>query len=153
MADETVALARETAPDPAAGLPEGGFATDDPDLALYDAADRGVSVEARIEDARRAEAAARGVDPRIANSEGSAVGSEFYRVALGNTAGFLGAYRAASHSLYSEPIARKNDSMWRDYWITAARRLARDRAPSRGPGPPSRPPSDRRPRGRGHWSR
>jgi PmbA protein len=124
MADETVALARETAPDPAAGLPEGGFAADDPDLALYDAADRDVSVEARIEDARRAEAAARGADPRIANSEGSTVGSEFYRVALGNTAGFLGAYRAASHSLYSEPIARENDSMWRDYWITAARRLA-----------------------------
>ncbi|MEE8507481.1 MAG: TldD/PmbA family protein [Myxococcota bacterium] len=124
MAAETVALARATAEDPDAGLPDDGFAEDSPDLALCDDADRGVSVEARIEDARRAEAAARSVDPRIDNSEGSAVSSEFSRIAYGNTAGFLGHYESAHHSLYSEPIARQNGSMQRDYWMTVARRLS-----------------------------
>jgi PmbA protein len=42
MAAETVALARATAEDPDAGIPEEGFAGDRPDLALFDAADRGV---------------------------------------------------------------------------------------------------------------
>ena len=60
MAQEAVALARATAADPTAGLPESGFATDLPDLDLWDPNDRNVSLEARIEDAMRAEAAARG---------------------------------------------------------------------------------------------
>ena len=124
MAEETVALARATAEDPDAGIPEEGFAEDLPDLALFDAADRGVAVEARIEDARRAESAARAADARIANSEGSTVGSDFSHIVYGNSAGFLGQYDAASHSLYSEPIARANGSMQRDYWLTVARRLA-----------------------------
>ncbi len=124
MAGQCVALARATADDPAAGLPEGGFAADTPELALFDPRDRGVAVEARIEDARRAEAAARGVDPRIANSEGSQVGSDFSRIGYGNSAGFLGAYESAAHSLFAEPVARQNGSMQRDYWLTTARRLA-----------------------------
>ncbi len=40
LAEDTVALARQTAEDPAAGLPEGGFAADYADLDL--ALDRGV---------------------------------------------------------------------------------------------------------------
>ncbi len=125
MADEAVALARATAPDASAGLPDGGFASDAPDLALFDPADRDVAVEARIEDARRAEAAARALDPRIMNSEGSQVASEFRSVVYGNSAGFLGSYESASHSLFSEPLARENGAMQRDYWLTAARRLDR----------------------------
>lgn len=123
MAAETVALARATAPDPAAGLPEGGFAGTLPDLGLHAPEDRDVAVEARIEDARRAEAAARGVDPRIANSEGSQVGSGFRRATYANSAGFLGSYESASHSLFCEPLAREGEAMQRDYWMTAARRL------------------------------
>jgi PmbA protein len=124
MAPETVALARATADDPAAGLPEDGFARELPDLRLFDPRDREVAVEARIEDARRAENAARATDPRIANSEGSQVGSDFSRICYGNSAGFLEAYESASHSLFSEPLARQNGSMQRDYWLTTARRLA-----------------------------
>jgi PmbA protein len=123
MAEEAVALARATAADPAAGLPEGGFATDRPDLELLDPADRGLSVEARIDCARRAEAAARALDPRIANSEGSQVGSHFHRVVYGNSAGFLGEYMSASHTLSCESIARENGSMQRDYWMTLHRRI------------------------------
>jgi PmbA protein len=124
MAREAVALARATALDPSAGLPEEGFATDDPDLDLCAPEDRDIGVEARLRDAFAAEAAARGTDPRIANSEGSQVGSGFSRIAYGNSAGFLGAYDSAYHSLFAEPLAVENGSMQRDYWMTVARRLA-----------------------------
>src|SRR5262249_33189783 len=81
--------------------------------------------EARIDDARRAEAAARSVDPRIVNSEGSQADSDFRTVSYGNTRGFLGRYESAAHTLFSEPLARQNGAMQRDYWLTMARRLDR----------------------------
>jgi PmbA protein len=124
MAHEAVALARETAPDPLAGLPESGFATDRPELALHDPADRGVPIEARIEEARRAEAAARAMDARITNSEGSQASSGFARVVYANSQGFVGGYESASHGLFCEPIAEGEGGMQRDHWSTSARRLA-----------------------------
>jgi PmbA protein len=124
MAAETVTLARATAADPAAGLPDEPFAAEIPDLALFDPADRDVDVEMRIQDARAAEAAARGADPRIENSEGSQIGSNFSHVAYGNSAGFFGEYDTASHSLFSQPVARSNGGLQRDYWYTVARRLS-----------------------------
>ena len=36
----------------------------------------------------------------------------------------MGHYGSASHGLFSEPLARDGDSMQRDYWMTAGRRLA-----------------------------
>jgi PmbA protein len=125
MAEETVALARATAEDPAAGLPDGGFAApgEAGDLGLHAPGDRGVSIEARIEDARAAEAAARALDPRIANSEGSQAASGFHRFVYGNSAGFLDGYEAATHSLSCEPLARENGEMQRDSWYSVARRL------------------------------
>jgi len=123
MADQTVALARATAEDRTAGLPDGGFAQDDPDLELFDPQDRAVDVEARIQSAVVAEAAARAADDRIDNSEGSQVSSGFNHVAYGNSRGFFGEYDSASHSLFSEPVARQNGSLQRDYWMTIARRL------------------------------
>ena len=69
MAEQTVALARATAPDPVAGLPADGFASELPELGLFDPADEGTPVESRIEDAMRAESAARAVDPRITDAE------------------------------------------------------------------------------------
>jgi len=99
MAEEAVSLASATAPDPAAGLPDSGFATQLPDLELFDAADRGVSLEARIEDAKRAEQAARETDARIDNSEGSAASSGFARIVYANSRDFRGRYESASHGL------------------------------------------------------
>ena len=126
MATEAVGLARATAEDPAAGLPEEDFADDwrGLDLELGRAEDRDVAVETRIDDARRAEAAARATDPRVTNSEGSQIGSDFARVAYGNSEGFLGEYDTASHSIFSEPIARENGAMQRDYWMSVAHHLA-----------------------------
>ncbi len=124
MADETAALARATAADPAAGLPEGGFADDLPDLALIDPDDAGLSVEARIDAARRAETAARAADPRITNSQGAEAGSEAGRRVYGNSEGFIAEYATASHGVSAQPIASQNGSMQVDYWTSVARRWA-----------------------------
>ena len=124
MVNETVALARATEPDPFAGLPESGFATDIPDLKLFDPADAGTPVESRIEDAFAAEAAARSVDPRIMNSEGSQVGSDASSMTYGNSAGFLATYPSGSHTLSSEPLAQDEGGMQRDYWRTVGRSLS-----------------------------
>ena len=124
IAQEAVALARATAADPFAGIPGDGFAEDRPDLELFDPGDQDVSLEARIEDAKRAEAAARSADERIDNSEGSQASSGFARIVYGNHHGFMAHYESASHGLFSEPLARDGDSMQRDYWMTAGRRLS-----------------------------
>lgn len=126
VAQEAVTLARATAPDPAAGLPEGDYATGWEDLELQLAhPDEGeVDVEARIQDALDAEAAARAADPRIDNSEGSQASSGHMQVTYGNSEGFLGDYESDSHSLFSEPLAREGESMQRDYWMTVGHRLA-----------------------------
>ena len=131
MARETVALARATEADPAAGLPEDGFATNLPDLSLVEPSDRDTQVDVRIDDARAAERAARAYDERITNSEGSQVGSDFSTIAYGNSNGFVGQYESASHSLFSEPIAGSGENMQRDYWMTAARKLAELDSPER----------------------
>jgi PmbA protein len=122
LAEDTVALAAATAEDPHAGLPEGGFATDLPDLALLDPSDRDVPLEEQIDAARRAERTARDVDPRITNSEGSEVTSSFSRVACGNSEGFLAEYESAAHSLFSMPIASEGGAMQTDHWLSVARR-------------------------------
>jgi PmbA protein len=122
LATDAVALARATAQDPDAGLPEGGFASGWPELELFDPADRSVSLETQLAEARAAEAAARAVDPRIVNSEGTSVGASFDAVALACSTGFEGCYESAYHSLVASPVAAENGAMQTDYWLTAARR-------------------------------
>jgi len=116
-------LARATAPDPYAGLPDEAFAEHVLDLDLHDPADRPAKPEDRIEAARRMERAARAVDARISNSEGSSAASHFTEVAYGNTRGFLGSYASASHSLTSTPLAISGDEKQRDYWFAVSRTL------------------------------
>jgi PmbA protein len=122
MAEETAALARATAPDPAAGLPDAGFTEDLPDLGISDASDAGPTVEARIDVARRAEDAARGVDPRIANFEGTDVNSDTTRRVYGNSLGFLAEYESTSHGISCMPIAQENGSMQMSWWSSVTRR-------------------------------
>jgi PmbA protein len=124
MADETVALARATAVDPDAGLPEGGFATELPDLELFDPADRPWKIDEHIEAARSAERAAREVDPRITNSEGSEASCRFSEITYGNSRGFLGNYASASYGFYSAPLAEDSSGKQSEYWHSAARTLA-----------------------------
>jgi PmbA protein len=123
LAAQAVALARATAADPSAGLPADGFATDLPDLQLFEPGDHPLDASSRIGAARAAESAARAADARIANSEGSGASSQLARIAYGNSAGFRGAYESARHSLSCEPIARDaQGGMQRDYWLSLGRR-------------------------------
>jgi PmbA protein len=130
LAEDAVALARATAQDPDAGLPSEGFACDWPELELFDPRDREVTLERQLAEAREAEAAARAVDPRIVNSEGTSVGSSFDAVAVATSNGFEGAYEGAHHSLVASPVAAENGAMQTDYWITAARRRSELESPA-----------------------
>ncbi|MFP6640631.1 MAG: DNA gyrase modulator, partial [Myxococcota bacterium] len=124
IASDTVALAGATASDPHAGLPGGDYAEELPTLDTLDPGDLNVTIEARIDDARRAETAAREFDSRIDNSEGSQADSDFSQIVYGNSQGFLASYESAYHSLFSAPLASEGESKQTDYWVTVGRRLS-----------------------------
>ncbi|GAA4321155.1 metalloprotease PmbA [Pigmentiphaga soli] len=117
-------IARHTAEDPAAGLPEVELlATEAPDLDLYHPWD--ISAEQATELALTAENAARAVDRRITNSDGASVSTYEGHFVLGNTRGFLNGYPYSRHSLSVAPIAGRGDNMQRDDWYTSDRNPAR----------------------------
>jgi PmbA protein len=132
---DTVAMARATAEDPAAGLPDEGPGSVEAEagaadrLDLWDEAVAALPVEARIGLARDAEAAALAADRRITNSEGAEYDSHAATVVYASTAGFAGTYRATLASLSVSPIAADPAApvagMQRDSWYTAARALGR----------------------------
>lgn len=113
-------IAKYTAEDEYAGLAEAALmARDVPDLDLCHPWD--ISAEQAIELAIECEAAARGMDVRITNSEGGSVSShQGYRV-YGNSHGFIGAYPSTRHSLSCAVIGGEGEGMQRDYWFTVAR--------------------------------
>lgn len=119
--DAACAIARHTAPDEAAGLPDVArlYRGPAPDLGLFHP--WGLSVEAAIALAREAEDAARAVDGRITNSEGASVSSWDADFILANTRGFLGGYPTSRASIGCGVIASEGDAMQRDYWYTAER--------------------------------
>jgi PmbA protein len=116
-------IARFTAEDPAAGLPdEADLATPKQaavDLHLIhpwsiDAAEAG-------ELALRCEAAAFATDRRITNSEGAGVSAQQSHFFMGNSRGFRGGYASSRHGLSVSPIAGRGNGMQRDYWYTSMR--------------------------------
>lgn len=120
-------IARFTAEDPAAGLPE------EQDLARDDAATRDldlfhpwtIDAEQAVEIATRCERAALAVDRRITNSEGAGVSAQQSHFFAGNTHGFRGGYASSRHSLSVAPIAslpgKGGDDMQRDAWYSSMR--------------------------------
>jgi PmbA protein len=130
LIDESVALARVARRDEHSGLPAAdALARELPELDLWDAVGHGLAVEAKVDQARRAEAAALAADPRVQNSEGA----EFYdrqgRVAYAATGGFSGQFRLSSFALSVTPVAVENGHMERDYWYSSARKLAAVESP------------------------
>jgi PmbA protein len=122
VVDEATALARVTADDPHAGLPDPALlAADAPDLALADPEPDTLTPEAKIELARRAEAAALEVDPRITNSEGAEYFERRARYAYGTTTGFARDYATSSFGITVSPVAARNGDMQRDSWYSMAR--------------------------------
>ncbi len=126
FAADTVALARVTAPDPLAGLPDAGaLAQDRPDLDLYDDAAAAPNPDHALAQARAAEGAALAVDPRLSNSEGAEFSQDASTIAYASTLGFAGSYRRSSFHLGVEPVATHEGTMQRDFWYARARHLAR----------------------------
>ena len=113
-------IARFTAPDDCAGLPDAADLERAPrDLDLYHA--WALDTEAAIGIARRAEQAAFDVDRRIVNSEGANVYASAGHFVLANSRGFMAGYPYSRHSLSVAPIAKDKSGMQRDDWYSASR--------------------------------
>jgi PmbA protein len=116
-------IARFTADDPAAGLPDaqdlahGAAAQRDLDLFHPWDLDAGAAAEL----AQRCEAAAFATDRRITNSEGAGVSAQQSHFYAGNTRGFRGGYASSRHSISVAPIATQGDDMQRDAWYSSMR--------------------------------
>jgi PmbA protein len=130
MVHSAVDLAGMTTEDPHAGLPDadelGSLPTD---LKLYSDRTAELPTDQRIDMAKRAEAAALAVDPRITNSEGASFDSSTSGRVFANSRGFAGSYRASYCSLSVVPVASENGHMERDYWYTIARDYSTLEAP------------------------
>ncbi len=127
LVSAAVELARVTSEDPFAGLPErSAFGQVEDDLDLYYDDVYSLPAQERIEQARRAEAAALAADTRIQNSDGGSFDAATGHKILANSRGFLGEYRRSSCSVTAMPIAQQGDGgMQRDYWYSVARTVTR----------------------------
>jgi PmbA protein len=118
-------IARYTAEDPAAGLPEADQLAIGVKNKLQLHHPWALSVEEATRLAVEAERAALATDKRITNTEGAGVDTHEGHFVLGNTRGFLDGYAYSRHGLSVSPIAGRGRSMQRDYWYTSDRRADR----------------------------
>jgi PmbA protein len=116
-------IARFTAEDPAAGLPDAAdLAT--PAEAAHDLDLHhpwAIDADAALQIALRCEAAAFATDRRITNSDGCGVSAQQSHFVAGNTRGFRGGYASSRHSLSIAPIASLRRDMQRDAWYSSMR--------------------------------
>ena len=123
LVDEATMLAKITAEDSCAGLPDPGeLVACVPDLDLEDASDGAPTPEEKIEIARTCEAAALESDPRVTNSEGATYFDRRTRYAYATSHGFAEGYRTTSFGISVSPVAARNGQMQRDYWYSTARK-------------------------------
>jgi PmbA protein len=115
-------IARFTAEDPVAGLPEPDDiapAAEQRDLDLFHPWD--ITSERAAELALRCERAAFDADRRITNSEGAGVSAQQSHFFSAHTRGFRGGYASSRHSISVAPIAGRGDEMQRDAWYSSMR--------------------------------
>ncbi|MGN5479866.1 hypothetical protein ACTMU2_32470 [Cupriavidus basilensis] len=109
-------IARFTAEDDCAGLAEEELLEHNPqDLDLFHP--WMIDAEGAIDIARRAEAAAFAVSPRIKNSDGASVSAQHSQFVLATTRGFSGGYPYSRHFISCAPIAGTGSGMQRDDWV------------------------------------
>jgi PmbA protein len=121
--DAALNIARFTASDDCAGLPEAEMlATEFPDLDLYHP--WALDVDDAIALARECEQAAFATDKRINNSEGATINVHEAHFVYANSLGFVGGFPTSRHSVSCAVIAGKDDAMQRDYWYSVARNAA-----------------------------
>jgi len=121
-------IARFTAEDPVAGLPDFQDIADSyPDLDLFHP--WAINSEEAMRIALACEAAAFATSKKISNSEGAGVSaqqSHFFTAHMrggerGKPGIFSGGYASSRHSLSVAPIAGKGANMQRDYWYSSQR--------------------------------
>lgn len=132
--ERSLAIARHTQPDRAAGLADAGqMAAEFPDLDLWHPVD--VPLDRLAERACEIESAGRSEDERIVNSEGASVSTEAGLVVYANSHGFVGVNRGTRYSQSCVLIARDDSGMQRDYDYDSTRifdELADTRTTGRG---------------------
>ncbi|MFM1817356.1 MAG: hypothetical protein RL364_216, partial [Pseudomonadota bacterium] len=116
-------IARFTAEDPVAGLPdERDIETEPRELDLFHP--WAITSEQAAELALRCETAALKTSRRITNSEGAAVSAQQSHFFSAHTHGFRGGYASSRHSISVAPIASlpgRNAEMQRDAWYSSMR--------------------------------
>jgi PmbA protein len=118
--DAALSIARFTAEDDCAGLPEAKLlATKTMDLDLFHPWD--ISVEAAIDIARRCEQAAFDVSPMVKNSEGASVSAQTSHFVSANSLGFMGGFATSRHYVSCSVIAGEGEDMQRDDWYVSQR--------------------------------
>ena len=118
--DAAAAIARHTAEDDAAGLPEAELlAKGSPDLDLFHPWD--LPAEEAVDIAKRCEAAAFAASKKIRNSEGASVSLQHSQFVLANSLGFMSGYASSRHWLSCAVIAEEKGLMQRDDWYSASR--------------------------------
>ena len=119
-------IARFTAEDPAAGLPEADELVT-PDVAAIDLDlfhPWALDAEGAADLAKRCEDAAFATDRRISNSEGGGTSAQQAHFWAGNSRGFRGGYASSRHSISVAPIAQstgRGSDMQRDAWYSSQR--------------------------------
>ncbi len=116
LVERAVAMARQTAADPFAGLPDNLEQPTIDSADLFPEETEFPTRESLFDRARVAEDAALAFDPRVTNSEGADCARSHARIVFGNTLGFLSGYHKRSYSLSCSVIASEGDAMERDYW-------------------------------------
>jgi PmbA protein len=124
-------IARFTAEDPAAGLPDEADLASPADAALdLDLCHAWpIDAEAARALAVRCEHAAFATDRRITNSEGAGASAQQSHFFMGNSRGFRGGYASSRHGISVAPIAGRGDAMQRDHWYSSMRDPAQLAAP------------------------
>jgi PmbA protein len=115
-------IARFTAEDPVAGLPDPtdiAGAQEQPDLDLFHP--WAIDSEQAAQLALRCERAAFDTDKRITNSEGAGVSAQQSHFFSAHSRGFSGGYASSRHSISVAPIAGRGDEMQRDAWYSSMR--------------------------------
>ena len=113
-------IARFTASDPAAGLPDqDDIAKNPPELDLCHP--WAITAEQAAELALECEAAALATSSLISNSEGAGVSAQQSHFFSAHSRGFRGGYASSRHSLSVAPIAGVGDGMQRDAWYSSMR--------------------------------
>jgi len=114
-------IARFTADDPMAGLPDAAdiapASAGAIDLDMFHP--WAVTSEQAAELALRCEEAAFKTDRRIRNSEGAGVSAQQSHFFSAHTHGFRGGYASSRHSMSVSPIAGSGDAMQRDAWYSS----------------------------------